>query len=176
MNPWTLERLKPFNLPRINGPLRHDAHQLGNSQCLGLYQGAGIGDINTKLGEEQLGINLRQQIGDGFRLGHFLEVEEQGGSQDCGHRSEGEKSPVDGSDVLGAVEVCLVGREAGEDSAHHGDGGHCGATEGGEVVGSQGTGGVSHGLIDDGGDSSKQWDGQESHGLEGGPPTNPVRD
>ena len=62
MNPWTLERLKPFNLPRINGPLRHDAHQLGNSQCLGLYQGAGIGDINTKLGEEHLRINLGQQL------------------------------------------------------------------------------------------------------------------
>ena len=51
-----------FLVPWVYSSTRHDTHQFGNGQCLGLYQGTSIGNIRAELAKKQIGINLCEQI------------------------------------------------------------------------------------------------------------------
>ena len=76
---------------------------------------------------------------DGISLCHLPEVEQDAWPRDGRDGGGEQEAAVDGSHVLGPVQVGLVGRQAGERAAHDGDGGHGGGAEGAEVVGGQRT-------------------------------------
>ena len=82
---------------------------------------------------------------------------------------------MDGTNVLGSVEISLIGREDGEHAAHDGEGDDGGGAEASEVDGSEGAGGVGHALVDEEGEPSIDGDGHKSEHLEGVPPANLVR-
>ena len=101
-------------------------------------------------------------------------VLEDAGPEKGGGCPEEEELAVDGTHVLGPVQLGLVRGEGGEEAAHDGDAGHGGGGEGEEVERSQGTGWVPHCLGDQEGGDGVERDGRDRHDGEGLPASDPV--